>query len=86
MNTPIVAQKPIAASDRIPTIFGTQDAKHGAGFCPEMYFSHPLDKRDYALGYEAIIGPTFFTAQFTGSPISAEVATAGYVECMAVVI
>ena len=56
----------------IPYTFGTQDATHDASFAPEMYFSHPLDKRDYALGYEQVTDPTVFTAQFTEAEIVAQ--------------
>ncbi len=68
MNTPIVAQ----TSSTVAYTFGTADAKHGASFAPEMYFTNRLDKREYALGYESVTGPTFATVQFTDAEIIAE--------------
>lgn len=62
MNT-IVAQN----RSKVAYTFGTSDARHGASFCPEMYYTHKDDKREYALGYESITGPTFATVQFTRS-------------------
>ncbi len=59
-------------SSTIAYTFGNADARHGASFCPEMYFTHKADKREYALGYEVITGPTFATAQFTEAEIIAE--------------
>ncbi len=72
MNNISLHQSAVEVTRTLPYTFGTADATHGAGFCPEMYFSHPLDMRDYALGYEAITGPTFATAQFTDAEIEAE--------------
>ncbi len=59
-------------SSTIAYTFGTADAKHGASFAPEMYYVRHEDMRNYALGYEAITGPTVFTAQFTDAEIIAE--------------
>ena len=55
----------VSITSKLAYTFGTADAKHGASFAPEMYFTHPSDKREYALGYESIAGRTVFTAQFT---------------------
>ncbi len=67
MNTIVAQTKSVVTAADLPRIFGQNDARHGASFCPEMYHTHKDDKREYALGYESVTGPTFATVQFTGT-------------------
>jgi hypothetical protein len=65
-------QSAVEVPTTVAYTFGTADARHGASFCPEMYFVRHEDKCQYAAGYESITGPTFATAQFTDAEIVAE--------------
>lgn len=65
-QTAVVAPtRPIAAND-IPTIFGKQDAQHGASCCPEMYFTHKADMVAYCQGYASVAGHNITTRFFLG--------------------
>ena len=55
----------------VPTVsvaytFGEQDAREGLVCCPEMYFTHSDDKRDYAAGFASVAGETVTTRFFLG--------------------
>jgi hypothetical protein len=69
MNTSIVAQTSSTTAFR----FGAEDATSGKPCVPEMVFLQRSQQVAYALGYEAITGPTFATVQFTGSIIPAPI-------------
>ncbi len=43
--------------------FGNADARHGASCLPELYFTHPADKLDYATGFESVAGETLLSRQ-----------------------
>ncbi len=60
--SPIVSQN----RGKLAYTFGTSDARHGASFAPEMYFTHKSDKREYALGFASVAGDSLETLQFTG--------------------
>jgi hypothetical protein len=70
MNSNSISQvKPVITAADLPRIFGTQDARHGASFAPEMYFTHKSDKREYALGFASVAGDSIETLQFTGNTL-----------------
>ncbi len=63
MNTSISQAKPVITAADLPRIFGTQDAQHGASCLPELYFTHPSDKLEYAQGFESVAGETLLSRQ-----------------------
>jgi hypothetical protein len=70
----ILAQYPAPANNKwyvstgsVPYTFGAQDAENGLSCCPEMYWTHIDDQRDYCAGYRHVAGDTLTTVQFLGS-------------------
>ena len=62
------AVKPIKfpVGTSIPFIYGAQDAASGETCCPEMFFIHRLDQRDYAAGWASVRGQNETTRYFLG--------------------
>jgi len=53
---------------------GAQAAQNGDACVPECIFVSRRQQVDFAAGFESVSGPTFVTAQFTGSEVPAPVA------------
>lgn len=63
MNTPILPQTRPIDTQCTAYRFGVEDAQVGDDCTPEMYFVHPDDVTDYALGYASVRGHTLTTMQ-----------------------
>jgi hypothetical protein len=48
---------------------GVKAAQEGSACVPETLYVRRQDQVNFAFGFESVSGPTFTTAQFTGSPL-----------------
>jgi hypothetical protein len=60
------ASKWYVSSGSVPFTFGAHDAENGLGCCPEMYFTHGDDQRDYCAGFATVAGHNITTKFFLG--------------------
>jgi hypothetical protein len=60
------ASKWYVSTGSVPFTFGAHDAENGLGCCPEMYWSHIDDMRDYCAGFAAVAGDNMTTRYFLG--------------------